>query len=129
MGYVVDGVVVRQKTVDFTPETMPEDATTEENYRDYTSRPFRRHPQGPGMGERNLRHVGGRHHLVCGNGWQEQCRYLPAWLRGIPLPRCCESVPGVHNRRCWQRPTRQVQGIGLLAVGEGKGTFDRMVHI
>ncbi len=34
-GGIIDWDFVNEKTVGFTPETMPEDATTDENYRDY----------------------------------------------------------------------------------------------
>ena len=95
-GDIIDWDFVNERTVGFTPETMPEDATTDENYRDYILGAYDGTPKTPGVGERDLRHAGRGHHVVRGARRQGQQGDLLPQLRGLPLPGRREPAAGVQ---------------------------------
>lgn len=57
-GDIIDWDFVNERTVGFTPETMPADATTDENFRDYLLGAYDNTPKTPEWATEIWRHAG-----------------------------------------------------------------------
>ena len=108
-GDIIDWDFVNARTVGFTPENMPAEATTDENFRDYVLGAYDRAAEDAGVGERDLRHAGGGHRVVRRACGPEQQGDLLSQLRRVALPGRREPAAGVHDRVGPGRPLRQVR--------------------